>query len=319
MTDRTLEVIATAATVLVIGAAISLPFIYQGRAIHEGLPPGARVITLTGVAASGHWTEDAVNGENYWRRDFPAARPVLHVGETTAFRLASADVTHFFYSPELGLGPIEVYPGHIVEVVVTPKHAGVFRYYCTAFCGKPHFGMQGEIAVVAPGEPAPAARPSAPALADYWHAKAPPAGASIVERGKWIFHARGCVTCHGEGGAGGVSNFNYARGTVPALNGLSERLMLFDPGDVQSVVAALDHGVSLDSLSATTTIPRFAVVLAQYHAVEDIIRNGSVSAKLNPADPEPPLQMPTWGGRLSGREIDAVVAYLITLSPPGGA
>ncbi|MHB8420054.1 MAG: c-type cytochrome, partial [Myxococcales bacterium] len=229
MTDRSLEIAATAATALVIGAALSLPFVYQRRAVRDGVPPGARVVTLTGVAASGHWTEASVDGENYWRRDFPPARPVLHVGETTAFRLASADVTHVFYAPELGLGPIEVYPGHVSVAVVTPKQAGVFPYYCTTFCGAAHFGMRGEIAVAAPGKAAPDPTPPAPALADYWRAQPPPAGASIVERGKWVFHSRGCVTCHGEKGAGGVPNFNYARTTVPALNALAERFMLFDP------------------------------------------------------------------------------------------
>ncbi|MHB8419773.1 MAG: c-type cytochrome [Myxococcales bacterium] len=115
-----------------------------------------------------------------------------------------------------------------------------------------------------------------------------------------------------------MPNFNYARTTVPALNALAERFMLFDPEDVHTVVGALDRGVSLDSLSATTTIPRFSVVLARYHSVRDTIRNGSVSEKANPSGPEPPLQMPTWGGRLPGRDIDAVIAYLLTLTPPEG-
>ncbi len=318
MSDKSLEAAATATTALVIAAAIGAPFWYQRRQLHEGLPPGTRVITLTAVASSGHWTEEAVNGENYWRRDFPAARPVLTLGQPTAIRIASSDVTHVFYAPALGIGPIEAYPGHVRETIVTPSKAGVFPYYCTAFCGNPHFGMRGEIAVEPAGQAAPPPAPVAPGTKDYWEAPQPPAGAPLTERGKWIFLERGCVTCHGEGGRGGVQNFNYARGAVPALAGISDRMMLYEPEDVKTVVTALAKG-SLDALAGKTDIPHFEIALSQYHAIRAVIQNGSVSAKKDPTGPTPPLQMPTWAGRLSDRDIDAVIAYLLTLPPPAGA
>lgn len=319
MTDRTLEAAATATTALVIAAAIGLPFAYERRVIHEGLPPGTRVVALTAVAVQGIWTEEAVDGENYWRRTFAPARPTIALGQETELRLASPDVTHVFYAPELGVGPLEVYPGHVVTARVTPTKRGVFPYYCTNFCGKRHFAMRGEIAVEPAGQPAPAATPVAAGTHDYWLAPQPPPGAPIVDRGRWTFESRGCVSCHGAGGRGGVPNFNYARGTVPALAGISERFLLFDPDDVKTVVSALDKGVPLETLADHTSIPQFAVALSQYHAVRNVIRNGSISAKQDPLGPEPPLQMPTWGGRLSDRDIDAVIAYLLTRPPPGGA
>lgn len=310
-----MEVFAYAATILSIVAATVWPFAHEATSMRKDIPAEARVITLTGVAASGTWTTEDVNGGNYWNKTFPAAHVVLKAGETVAFRFKSPDVVHTFYSPELGIGPVEVYPGHVAKVVVTPKKTGVFQYYCTTFCGDPHFGMRGQIEVRGDGQPAP---PTAAADAgEYWRAAEPPGSAGMAERGKWIFHRRGCVTCHGEGGKGGIANFNYARGTVPALNAISERMMLDDPQDARAVVAAMERGATLESLEGSPPVPKFNVVLAQYHSVRDVIRGGSLSAKLDPGGPEPPLQMPAWRARLSDRDIDSVIAYFLTLQPEG--
>ncbi len=313
MSNKVMEAMAVGATVLGLAAAAVLPFAYEVHAAHQDLAPDTRVITLTGIGSAGVWTEEDVNGESYWRKAFSPARPVLRAGEPVAFRLKSSDVVHTFYSPELGIGPVEVYPGHVSKVVITPKQTGVFQYYCTSFCGAPHFGMHGEIVVGSEGQDPPKSEAAPNA---YWRTPAAPGNASLVERGKAIFHYRGCVTCHGEGGKGGIRNFNYARGTVPALNALSERMMLFDAADVRAVVGAMERGVSLDSLEASPPVPKFSVVLAQYRSVRDVIRGGSVSAKRDPQGPEPPLQMPSWKGRLIDPEIDAVIAYLLTLEPP---
>ena len=35
---------------------------------------------------------------------------------------------------------------------------------------------------------------------------------------------------------------------------------------------------------------------------------------MDPPRPPPPLEMPAWGTRLTGRDIDSVLAYLLTLS-----
>jgi mono/diheme cytochrome c family protein len=313
MAGKRSEALAFAVTVLSVGFATAWPFAHEARLERQDVPPDARVITLTGVAASGTWTEAEVDGGNYWWRTFAPARPVLRVGEPVVFRLKSADVVHTFYAPELGLGPVEVYPGNVAKAVVVPKRAGVFRYYCTTFCGNPHFGMRGEIVVGGNAPPAPAA-PSRGA-GSYWLAPAPPANARLVDRGRWLFQERGCVACHGQDAKGGVPNFNYVAGSVPALNALAERMMLFEPDDARAIIGALERGVALDALQTAPPVPRFAATLAQYHSIRDKIRDGSPSAKLNPEGPDPPLQMPAWKGRLSDREIDALVAYLLTLQP----
>lgn len=314
MKEKITEILAVLATIMGIVGATAWPFLHEAKAVQGRLPSEVKVITLTGVASAGTWTDEEVRGINYWNYTFRPARPVLHVGQAALLRFKSADVTHTFYAPGLGVAPVEVYPGHVVEVLVMPKKEGVFEYYCntTTVCGESHFGMRGEI-VVRNGSPPPP--PSSPSIGRYWLEPPPPARASRVERGKWLFHQKGCFTCHGPGGRGGVRNWNYIKGTVPALNTLAERLMLSDREDANVIVAQLEQGVALESLSNSPPIARFNVFLAQYRAIRDVIRKGSPPGKKDPRGPIPPLEMPTWGHKLSEADINAIIAYLMTLQP----
>lgn len=309
MNLKKIETVAIFTTLLAISSATILPFLYESRAA----PKGYRVVTLTGVGASGTWTDEEVNGSNYWRRDFPAARLVLNVGETAVLRLKSADVTHTFYVPALVSEPVPVDPGHVVELRLKPTEEGVFQYYCTMVCGMPHFGMRGEVVVQGKGDPVATA--TVPTFGRYWQEPPPHPGASLVERGKWLFHEKGCFTCHGQEGRGGVANWNYVKDTVPALNSLAERLMLFDPEDVNAIVEEMERGHNLDSLADSPPIPRYNVFLAQYHSIRDVIHRGSPPGKKDPNKPAPPLEMLAWGQRLSEGDIDAIIAYLLTLRP----
>lgn len=314
MKERITEILAILVTLVGIVGATAGPLLYEAKAVQGRLPSGARVITLTGLATAGIWTDEEVRGANYWNRTFSSARPVLHVGQRTLLRFKSADVTHTFYAPGLRVGPVEVYPGHVVEIQVTPTKEGVFEYYCNTatVCGESHFGMRGEI-VVRNGSPPPPS--SSPAIGRYWLEPPPPARASHVERGKWLFRQKGCFTCHGLQGRGGVRNWNYIKGTVPALNTLAERLMLTDREDASQIIEQIERGVALERLSDSPPIARFNVFLAQYRAIRDVIRKGSPAGKKDPLGPTPPLEMPTWGRKLSEADFNAIIAYLLTLQP----
>lgn len=304
-------IVVVFATLFGIGVPVLLSFVYETRLVTPG--PDIRVITLTSVAVTGTWTEEEVNGKNYGRQECAPARPVLKVGETVLLRLKSADVVHSFYIPALNVGPLKVDPGHVVEIELKPTTEGVFQYYCTTFCGMPHFGMRGE--VVVQGKSSSAAASALPAAGKYWLEPSPPPGAGPVERGKWLFRKKGCFTCHGQEGRGGVANWNYVKDTVPALNSLAEKLMLFDPEDVDTIVGEMERGHDLDSLVDSASVPHFNVFLAQCRSVRDVIRKGSASGKKDPLGPDPPLVMPAWGQRLSEADIDAIIAYLLTLRP----
>lgn len=104
--------------------------------------------------------------------------------------------------------------------------------------------------------------------------------ASPIERGRAVFERYGCAACHGVDGVGGRRNWN---------NGLGEE------------------------------IPPLLYVKAYYgQRVEDlknVIRNGRQPVpRANAARPFPPLYMPAWKDRLSEEELDALVAYLFSLS-----
>jgi plastocyanin/mono/diheme cytochrome c family protein len=157
--------------------------------------------------------------------------------------------------------------------------------------------------------------PSSPSVRKYWLDPPPPAGTSLVQRGAWLLRQKGCFLCHGPEGGRGVPNKNYVAGVVPALNTLAERLMLFDPEDVKAIVEQLEQGRDLESLVDSPPVPRFSVFLAQYRSARDVIRNGSHPGKKNSRGPSPPLAMPTWESILSKADIDALIAYLLTLQP----
>ncbi len=136
------------AALFVLAALIGLPFgiAHYQRALLTR--PGVRVVELTGVRGDGVWTEEPVEGWNYWWKTFRPATITLREGEEVVLRLTSADVTHTFPAPQLGVGPVDVEPGHVVEVRLKGIRSGKVLYMCTEICGDRHFFMHGTIRVV---------------------------------------------------------------------------------------------------------------------------------------------------------------------------
>lgn len=98
-------------------------------------------------------------------------------------------------------------------------------------------------------------------------------------RGEVLYKRYGCRGCHGVGGTGGVANRNSQSGEmVPALVYVKEGYM---PDELK-----------------------------------DRIRRGIPKVeKLDPEGPEPPLAMPAFGSRLTERQLDDLVSYLLSLYP----
>lgn len=307
------EIVAGLLTLVGIVAATFYPFVYESTSVGKRIPPGAQVITLTGVAATGTWTDQNVDGGNYWYRHFTPARPVLRVGKPILLRFKSADVNHNFYCPGLGVGPIEVHPGHVAELLLTPLQEGVFSYYCTTICGDPHFAMRSEVVVLREGAPLPPAPP--PPAEPYWLASPPPAGGTRVGRGEWLFRRNGCFTCHGEKGKGGVPNWNYVKDTIPPLSTLAQRMLIPDKEGADAILGAMEKSTDLKNLSADPPFARYNAFLAQYQSVRDVIRKGNPPGKKDPKGSQPPLEMMAFGARLSDRDIEDLIAFLLSLQP----
>lgn len=101
-----------------------------------------------------------------------------------------------------------------------------------------------------------------------------------VARGRVIYNRAGCVGCHGADGAGGYPNNNVKGGLIPPLKKAAE-------------------GFSKAELIAKirTGVPQ--------------------SQKEDEKGPAPMIRMPAWGGTLDDGELEAVAAYLLSLSSGG--
>jgi mono/diheme cytochrome c family protein len=133
-----------------------------------------------------------------------------------------------------------------------------------------------------------------------------------VERGRRLFHTVGCAVCHGVDGTGGVRNPNYVRDTIPALDRLAERLLLFEKADIQRVIEGLARHDLLDTLPRSG-LPRWPVIRAQYESLRSLIWNGNPAGRRDPQGPEP-IPMPAWKSRLSPEDVDDILAFLLSRS-----
>ncbi|NIM02417.1 MAG: c-type cytochrome [Acidobacteria bacterium] len=290
------------------------------RALPEGAkqdevaaPPEATRIALTGVADPGVWTDEAVEVGYRGTAPVAAAHIVLHEGEQVILELKSADVTHGFYSPELGIGPLEVYPGHTRIVRFEAPAPGEYEFFCMNMCGHCHFSMKGSILVLPKG-----AEPAGEDLAAHCEPgdDAPAGVTSVIDRGRAVYRKMACATCHGEEGRGGVRNVNaLPTERVIALDRLAEKLWLRGPtaSDIETALGMLEQGQSF-----ATLFPDDDLFSRQYETVSRSILAGELTPRKDPAGPDPPLQMPAMKARLRTEEIDAVLAYLVSVYDRSG-
>jgi len=228
--------------------------------------------------------------------------------------LRSGDVFHRFYLPTFAVGPVGVEPGHTVTVRFTADRRGVFQYYCTSMCGGCHFYMRGWIVVSGAGEtpiePPPIlctlCRPDDLPLPDT---------TDLVDTGSYLYLEKGCVTCHGPEGQGGIVNHNSINSPVPAHNTTAQKLFLETPDDAEAFIELVTSTADLGSLEEPPEIALFPVVRARFDNAKEIIRKGRYSSKIDATGPEPPLQMPAWQYIVDEREIDALLVYFVSLYP----
>ncbi len=134
----------------------------------------------------------------------------------------------------------------------------------------------------------------------------------LLERGGRVF-ALYCRACHGIAGSGGVANPNYVNGEIPQVNLIAERMFLYESLDAEVMIEAIDK-FGDPTLAEELDLPRLPVVLAQYTAIRDLIQNGNPAGKLDPEGPTP-FNMPSWRKSIPERDVNAVIAYLISVYP----
>jgi cytochrome c oxidase subunit 2 len=154
----------------------------------------------------------------------------LPVGRTAEIQLASNDVIHSFWVPNLH-GKLDLIPGRSNLILITPRRQGLFRGQCAEFCGFQHARMALQVMV------------QSPAAFEAWRSQqvqpaVMPAAGPAAE-GAQTFAASGCVFCHAVRGtdAGGTvgpdlthlaSRSTLAAGTLP-LNAGTLAAWIADP------------------------------------------------------------------------------------------
>jgi cytochrome c oxidase subunit 2 len=165
-----------------------------------------------------------VTGEQFWWRviyetpdgqRFETANQIrLPLGKHIELHLTAHDVIHSFWIPPLG-GKLDMIPGRINILRLTPDQLGTFRGVCAEFCGMSHALMAFE-AVVEPPED----------FALWLASEAAPAAAPTAPEAAAAFIQSGCGACHQvrgivEKGAVGpdlthlASRATLAAGTLP--------------------------------------------------------------------------------------------------------
>jgi len=126
------------------------------------------------------------------------------------------------------------------------------------------------------------------AAAIHWRGK----GVSRVQRGWTVASAKGCFTCHGPGGIRGMADPGHGLDEIPPFSGGLITMYARTEGEIREWI--------LDGL------PRR-------------VRDDPEQMKLRASAT---IRMPAWRGRLSGDEVDDLVAYVKAVSefetPPEG-
>lgn len=178
---------------IIIGGGTFFPTIVLAILLIFGL---AMLPPLLAPAPAGSRTV-VVDGEMWWWRvRYPSTEGEgvslaneihLPVGETVQFQLECDNVVHSFWIPALG-GKVDMFPGRVTHLALTPTRTGVFRGVCAEYCGDSHALMKFDVVV----EPR--------ADFDRWltHQSQPAASPStdLTTRGQALFLRHGCGACH---------------------------------------------------------------------------------------------------------------------------
>lgn len=135
-----------------------------------------------------------------------------------------------------------------------------------------------------------------------------------VERGR-VTYAKYCIGCHGAGAAGGVTNENAKNPVVPALNGLAHRMAFTSADDVDALLRILRalNGAQLAESDAAK-LANWTQIQRAIAETRRVIAQGLAVTAVDANGPEP-LDMPSWQHLIDEKEIDALIAYLISTAP----
>jgi cytochrome c oxidase subunit 2 len=138
----------------------------------------------------------------------PSAVDVLRVpaGRPVRLLITSRDVIHSFYVPELRVKQ-DALPGRYTQTWFLADRPGRYQVFCAEYCGLSHSAMLAELVVMPPAEfddwVAQARRSELPLAQDgsTRPGEVVLAGSGLVEQGRNVAAAQGCLKCHSVDGS----------------------------------------------------------------------------------------------------------------------
>ncbi len=180
------------------GTVVALGIVFPTTVLTVLLAYGLVILRATNAQTTGEALVIEVTGEQYWWRvRYPAEgeRPAfataneiqVPVGRPVRLVLEAADVIHSVWIPSFA-GKMDMIPGRRTLLQFTPERPGTYRGICAEFCGEQHARMLFDVVALPPAE------------FDRWReAQARPGsepGSEFLRRGKALFAASGCGSCH---------------------------------------------------------------------------------------------------------------------------
>lgn len=212
----------------------------------------------------------------------------MPVGEPVNINLRSVDVIHSFWIPKMG-GKVDMVPNNDNGMWLQANSQGEFYGQCAEFCGVSHANMRFKVIVES--------RDSFNAWLQAQAVPAPDPIDALALQGKELFRSAGCTGCHATN-----SVMNLAEGgrrlpgrVGPNLSHVASRLYL------AGLLPNKDEG------SLTVNDALLQQNLKTWLSDPDDVKPGNImtrDAKVY-SDPD---------SKLEEREIDALVAYLLTLN-----
>lgn len=171
-------------------------------------PAGALVVSVTGHM----WWWEVRYRDPAGAGEVRTANEIrIPVGRPVYLALASHDVIHSFWVPELA-GKMDMVPGRQQHLLLSAQRPGTYRGQCAEFCGEQHARMALHVVALEP------------AAFDAWlAAQARPANAPATPRlaqGRDVFLAQRCNACHTVRGVAAESRLG------PDLTHIGSRLHL---------------------------------------------------------------------------------------------
>ncbi len=199
--------IAVALTVAILFVLLVASFL-TGRRLAALARPSALTIQVTGH----QWWWEVQYVDPLPANRFITANEIhVPVGRPVVLDLASADVIHSFWVPNLH-GKRDLIPGYTTAFWIQADRPGVYRGQCAEFCGTEHALMAFEV-VAEPED-----------VFDQWlaHQRQPAAepGTEAERRGRDVFVSTTCVQCHAIRGTKAAASFG------PDLTHLASRRSL---------------------------------------------------------------------------------------------